>query len=731
LPEPGVEAELPKKRAARMLAGHMRTLSAIFLRSVIVISMSLSSAWAGGFTVEQVLSAPFPSQLTAATKAPVVVWVFDRRGERNVWLWEAARPGAPARAVTRYQGDEGQPIASLRITADGKTVVYVRGAEANPAGVFANPASVVGGVKQQVWAMSVEGTGEPRRLGDMQCGEEGCEDVQLSPDGTQAVWATKKTLWLAPVAGDQAARALHQLQGVSESPRWSPDGKRIAFVLRRGDHSFVAVLDMAAETVWYLAPSVDRDFAPRWSRDGKRIAFLRIAGREAKLPLIPLRPRPWAIWVADAATGQAREIWHSGAGPDDSLPHFAEEAFFFAGQDRIVFESEQDGRGHLYSIAATGGAVTRLTSGEFEIEDVTLSPDGQTVVYSSNQHGADPGDEDRRHLWSVSVTGGAAKALTQGANMQWKPVFSGDGRSLYCLGATATTPATVYQAEGGELRPLAKETIPAEFPAAELVTPKQVTFRSEDGLTIHAQLFEAKGRSKPGPAILFTHGGPPRQMMLGFHYMYYYHNAYAANQYLASLGYTVLSVNYRLGIMYGRRFREPADGGWRGSSEYKDVLAGYRYLASLPTVDKDRVGLWGGSYGGLLTALGLARNSDLFKAGVDFHGVHDWSMFLSEWEENPAQAPDYKEAVKLAWESSPNASVETWRSPVLLIHGDDDRNVPFPQTTDLVQRLRRQKVEFEQMVFPDEIHDFLLWRHWVKAYTAMGEFFQRKLPVEK
>jgi dipeptidyl aminopeptidase/acylaminoacyl peptidase len=219
-------------------------------------------------------------------------------------------------------------------------------------------------------------------------------------------------------------------------------------------------------------------------------------------------------------------------------------------------------------------------------------------------------------------------------------------------------------------------------------------------------------------------------MMPAFHYMYYYHNAYAMNQYLASRGYVVLSVNYRLGVMYGRDFREVPDGGWRGSSEYKDVLAGARYLQSLPTVDKSRIGLWGGSYGGLLTALGLARNSDIFAAGVDFHGVHDWSAFLPQWTATAKNAPDLEAAKKLAFESSPEASVATWRSPVLLIQGDDDRNVPVSQTVDLVQRLRAQKVPFEQIVFPDEIHDFLLWRNWVAAYHATAEFFDRNLQAK-
>src|SRR5499427_9657490 len=113
------------------------------------------------------------------------------------------------------------------------------------------------------------------------------------------------------------------------------------------------------------------------------------------------------------------------------------------------------------------------------------------------------------------------------------------------------------------------------------------------------------------------------------------------NQYLASRGYVVLSVNYRSGIGYGRGFREAPGRAGRGASEYQDVVAAGKYLQSRPEVDASRVGLWGGSYGGYLTALGLARNSDLFAAGVDFHGVHDWSVFLPSGPNHPP-APDAK-----------------------------------------------------------------------------------------
>jgi len=314
--------------------------------------------------------------------------------------------------------------------------------------------------------------------------------------------------------------------------------------------------------------------------------------------------------------------------------------------------------------------------------------------------------------------------------MEWSPVETGDGKSIVCLGSTATSSAMPYEvtAKGREM--IAKHALPSDFPSASLVVPKQVIFRSDDGVTLHGQLFLPHNASGKVPGLVFMHGGPVRQMMLGFHYMDYYHNAYAENQYLASRGYAVLSVNYRLGIMYGRAFREAPNTIWRGAAEYNDVVAAGRYLQSLSEVDREKIGLWGGSYGGFLTAMGLARNSDLFKAGVDFHGVHDWSVFLTEhpyFGNLALRPPDADAAVKLAWDSSPDAYVSTWKSPVLLIHGDDDRNVPFIQTVDLVQGLREQHVPFEQLILPDEIHGFLRWRDWIRAYTATAEFFDRTL----
>jgi len=223
-------------------------------------------------------------------------------------------------------------------------------------------------------------------------------------------------------------------------------------------------------------------------------------------------------------------------------------------------------------------------------------------------------------------------------------------------------------------------------------------------------------------------------MLLGWHYMDYYSNAYAVNQYLAAHGFTVLSVNYRLGIGYGRAFQHPEKAGPQGSSEYQDVLAGARFLQATNGVDGSRIGIWGGSYGGYLTGLALARNSDVFKAGVDLHGVHDWSRDIAR--EAPAphlrfEQGDRGQAMATAFASSPDADIATWRSPVLLIQGDDDRNVDFQQTIDLARRLEARGVPYEELVLPDEIHGFLRHASWLKADTATAAFLERELAPMK
>lgn len=361
-----------------------RTLAGL----VIAIHSLVVAATASSFTLDQVMSSAFPSNLVAS-RSGRIAWVFDVKGVRNVWVADAR--DFAARQVTRYEVDEGLPIASLRITPDGRSLVYVRGSEANEESRIADPTNGVRQRKQQVWGVEAD-RGNPRMLGEMGCREEDCEDVQLSPDGQFAVWAARKQLWIAPVSGATPAHQLTDLRGENSSPRWSPDGRQIALVSDRGDHSFVAIYELGHDGVRYLSPSADRDLMPRWSPDGRHIAYVRIPGKQEKLPLIPVRATPWTIRVADAATGEGKEIWRSGKEANDSFPELtAAQSFIYGDNDRLVFASEQDGWNHLYSIATSSGPATLLTPGAFEVEDVTLSADRRSVIFSSNQDDVEGG----------------------------------------------------------------------------------------------------------------------------------------------------------------------------------------------------------------------------------------------------------------------------------------------------------------------------------------------------
>ena len=684
---------------------------------VLVCSCAATSCFAQkSVTLEELLRAPFPENLTAAKKVPRVAWTLNQEGQRNIWVAEA--PSFSARRLTSYLEDDGGAISDVNFSDDGNVIVYVRGEGKNAAGQFPNPTSNPAGAEQTVWSVSWSG-GEPKKIdtGDA---------PKISSRGVIA-YVRDGQIWLASLDGGEKPRQL-VVRGQNHSQQWSPDGARLIFASTRGDHSFIGMYDASAKTVRFIAPSVDTDSDPTWSLDGKQIAFVRRLADPRDTPsgyfIQPDRPHPWAIWVAVIVTGTAHEIWHSSASPEGSYPYMAGDTgggiLQWAADNRLLIASEQDGWQHLYALSASGGVPQLLTPGNCEVEQWSLTPDRKSVLFNSNC-----GDVDRRHLWRVEVSGGRPEQWTRGEGIEWSPVMLSDAQHFAYFFSTATQPGrtTISSFAAKTATPVAQDTWPKDFPSDRLVTPQQVLFKAADGVEIHGQLFlpaNSKTAEKK-PALVFMHGGPMRQMLLGWHYMYYYANAYAMNQYLASRGYIVLSVNYRSGIGYGRDFREALARAGRGASEYRDIVAAGKYLQSRSDVDASRVGLWGGSYGGYLTALGLGRNSDIFAAGVDFHGVHDWPTDNWDGKNIPA------ELTKLAHESSPVTSVETWKSPVLFIHGDDDRNVYFTQTVDLAARLRARGVTIEQLIFPDDVHDFLLNRNWLAAYRATADFFDRHL----
>ena len=363
------------------------------------------------------------------------------------------------------------------------------------------------------------------------------------------------------------------------------------------------------------------------------------------------------------------------------------------------------------------------------VEHVSLSPDKRFLVFSANS-GPSGEDIDRRHIGRVFLRGGEMQLITQGSGIEAIPAVFSDNRHIAYFSSTAQRPLlpTVMDTQGSIEKLIGQNLLPLDFPQ-KLVIPRQVVFKSPDGLNIHGQLFEKEGGPTKKPAVLFVHGGPQRQMLLGWHYGDYYSNTYAVNQYLAELGFVVLAVNFRLGIGYGHEFHKPARTYWQGAEEYLDVKAAGEYLAGLAQVDSKRIGIYGGSYGGYLTAMALAKDSGLFSVGVDIHGVHELSSRL-EMPNGFEKAPDFEKAQRTAFFSSPLAYLDTWTSPVLFIHGDDDRNVQVSQTTDLIRRFQERKLPFEYLIIPDDSHHWMRFSNLVKVNQATADFLKKHLKPE-
>ncbi len=678
--------------------------------------------WTEVFSIEQVLGAPFPSDLVAAPDGGRLAWVSNTAGRRNVWLASPKGAAYETRRLTNYTEDDGLEIADLAFVAKSGALLFVRGGDfETPDKPPPNPSHLTDGVEQDIFMVGTH-DGAPFKLTDGRA-------PQSSPGGDRIAFLRKGEVWTIAPARNSKATQLFKTRGEVDSLRFAPDGTALAFVSNRGDHSFIGVYTFASKALRWIDASLAHDLEPRWSPDSTRVAFLRIPSTHDELAIGPHRSgAPWSIRVASIADGRVAEVYRAPAGPGSVFHPLSSDAqLFWAAGDQLVFPAEADGWLHFYAVAANGGVARLLTPGKFEIEYASAAPDGSSIVFASNS-----GDIDRRHLWRLGLPGGTVEALTSGSGIETQPVVASDSRTVGLLRSDAKLPMRPALLAGGNLSvDLAGDTLPADFPSAALVVPDSIQLPERAGIAAHAQVFTpAAGTALARhPAIIFMHGGPVRQMLVGWHYMDYYSNAYGLNQYLASRGYVVLALNYRSGIGYGLDFREAEHEGSEGASEYNDLLAAADYLRGRADVDSSRIGLWGGSYGGYMTALGLSRNSNLFAAGVDLHGVHDWHHWnLTQRDGHPFYELDATQPVRAtALAASPISAVKQWRSPVLLIHGDDDRNVDFSESVRLGEALREAGVEYQELVFPDEIHDFLRHETWLKAYAATAAFLDGKL----
>ena len=734
----------------------MRLPTRSFVRAFVAVCLATPLLAQHTPTIKQWLAPGYPQFMVAAKKADKIAWQVYEEGKRNVWF--AAAPDFKARQLTAFKDDDGIEMTNITISDDGSVVAFIRGLNPNSQGWVANPTANPDGAERAIWAVRSTGGAEnkPWRVA------EGGNPV-LSPDGRHVLFLKEGQVYRAAVFQtassskmDKGLEPFIRAWGTQSNARWSPDGSRIAFVSNRNDHSYIAIYDVKKRTVHYMSPDVDFDTSPTWSENGREIAFIRrpglpfgqmlapagtaaggaavltgrggggggAGGRGGRGGAAPTDPRPGLfssafedgstvkMMIGDPATGATRELWRNSA---TDRVYTAINGITWAGGS-LLFQLEPEEWTRMYSLSIssprTGPIV--LTPGEGQMEQTGISPDGKWLFYSTNV-----GDIDRRHIWKVPTAGGEAVRVTTAEINTW-PAPLASGKFVATLSATALRPQSVGIWPVAGNSPASSEkliypTFTKGFPMDAQVVPTNVTLTAADGMKFNNQMFVPKD-IKPGekrPAIVFVHGGPARQMLLGYHYLSFYHVFYAVNQWLQSQGYIVISVNYRSGIGYGKSFRQAPNIGANGKSEYGDVLAAGKYLQTRPDVDPKRVGIWGLSYGGLLTAEALARNSDIFITGVDLAGVHLQGNSL--------------DTAAVSYKSSSISQISRWTSPVLLLHGDDDRNVAFSQTVGLVQLLRANKIYYELMVIPDDVHETLLHSRWMTFFDKMESWLEKYL----
>jgi dipeptidyl aminopeptidase/acylaminoacyl peptidase len=697
----------------------------LLFRSIISISALLLTltASAAAPDIADIMAAPYPGELASNQNGDRIAWVETDRGVRNVWTAKA--PHYQATKLTAYRNDDGQEIggdglhggSGLLVHPNGKQIIYVRGAGKSYDGVVPNPDSSATPAEQLIYSVSTEG-GEPIRLAS------GSAPALLDGGNTLLFSADGKIQSLSLLKLDKITKpeTAFTSRGTLGAFVPSPDGKEIAFVSHRAQYSLIGIFNRADRTLRWMAPNIKNDLNPVWSFDGTQIAFIRLAGSTDDEVYNITGAQAFSIVVADVKSGIGKTIFTSNDRAGGFAQSYTSRPLRWTASKQLVFYSEQEGWMRLYRIAANGGSPVGISPENCEVENSSQTNNGKTIFFTSNC-----ANQNSRNIFRIADNEDISTAVTEGNVIDTDVLATNDNGPLFYRHADARQPTAVTMIVG-ENSQRVSSALPGNFPLASLVEPKTVTFKAKDGQIIHGQLFESAACSgKKCPALIYVHGGPIRQMLPGWHYFGYYQHNYAFNQWMALRGYVVLSVNYRAGIGYGQNFRRANNNsGPRGASEYQDVLAGHAYLSSLSNVESKRIGIWGGSYGGLLTAMALARNSDKFAAGVDLHGVHNWRI-RAEREGGAGWGLKGEADYALAYKSSPIADVVRWKSPVLFIHGDHDSSVSITETVDIAERLRRQGTEFEVLMLPDEEHDFLRWATWERVMRASADFLDRKL----
>lgn len=409
-------------------------------------------------------------------------------------------------------------------------------------------------------------------------------------------------------------------------------------------------------------------------------------------------------WIAGPGIG-----WSMGGGTMGWLPD----------NQHIYFQSEVSGYAHLYILDVTNGAKKALTAGNFEVFDPFLSKDKKHwYVTTSEIH---PGE---RHFYKMPVLGGAMEKLTSLAGNN-EVFLSPDEKYLAIRHSYSNQPWELFLKKNNSTDKEKQLTYGQSKAFKEYAwrDPQLVNFQAEDGTMVPARLYTPEASVKNNAAVLFVHGAGYLQNAHKWWSLYF--REYMFNNMLTDLGYTVLDIDYRGSAGYGRNWRT-AIYRHMGGKDLSDQVDGAKYLVAKHGIDKNKIGLYGGSYGGFITLMALFNAPETFASGAALRSVTDWAHYNHGYTSNilnePANDP-------IAYRrSSPIYFAEGFKGHLLIAHGIVDENVHFQDVVRLSQRLiELEKNNWEMAIYPAEDHGFIEPSSWIDEYKRILKLFNATL----
>ncbi|MGH7541182.1 MAG: S9 family peptidase [Gemmatimonadota bacterium] len=619
----------------------------------------------------------------------------------------SALPGArPARAqepveLTLESMNRTTYVRDPQLSPDGRDVVFV----SNRSG------------RSKLWLMSRDGAGA-RLLVD----DEGSESSpRWSPAGDRIAFLRDgeegTDLWVVPRDGGTARRVTADPEG-ERDPAWSPDGTRLAFLSERAGHQDVFLANVETGEVRQLTfetnPWDEGRWAPEWSPDGHWIAY--VSNRSD--------PLEDDLWIVDVETGDTEKLTSTVYVMSNPVwsPNGRHIAFNAVRKSEFWYGDQSD----LYVVDMPERTLRRIetqahaSDGNGGIE-MAWSPASRFLYFRYEWEG-------NANLWSVSVDGGVATKLTYEEGGLGNFCVGGDGRSIVYVRSTPTEAGEVHRfdIEGGA--PIALTDWATDF--RDLRPPHRIAFRARDGLYILGYLYLPSGfdPARRYPALVQAHGGGNNAYGNGFH---------ALEHWLSHEGFVVLAIEYRGSAGHGRAFQDLSLGDWAAGQGW-DAVAAAEYLHSLPYVNGN-VGMYGGSYGGIMTMAAVTRTSEPFDAVAPLYGIFDWERAYEDGDRlmrfwiiqghlgfKPGEAPArFERTASIRHLEGVDTDL-----PFLVLHGERDRRAPFSQSQMLVEALRARGNPVQFHSYPDEGHGFRRPENRIDAYGRLVAFFREHLVEE-